>query len=740
MILSGGTTPASTVYGFDAAGEPISLTPEDEATHTMCLGATGSGKTMMACGAIAQNIRRPGSGSIVIIDPLGAMADYVLDFLGHINCLLRTQELSHPYRSFRLAAGRQRESLARRLLYLDFSKEGVGGHRLNLLNISRAFSPSESVGVTIQGFEQTVGDKMTLMRQLFTILRSGLTVASQSGRMLADLDDILLMKSSEAESLLSRLARRFPGVNGRPSFEHRFFEGFIMQSSGKERRELVKSTMNITQPLLSTPRLTEFFSGGPSTFDIQAAIESGNKIIIVKAAPGGELTTGRIASSMLLNAAVASVEKRPANARPKGYRPVRFYLDEYHTYADLEWLSVVLSTIRNRNAFFALFSQSLQQYPFSDPQLQRLAKGLRANTRTLISLAITAPDAAEVGQELFQLDGQMVARVRTRETLSEGETLALAFSRTVARSLGVIEGETTGETHGHSQGSTEGESEGVAKGVSTTIGTGITHTQGRSCSRTVGHGICVSTGSSQTVVETAGIAEGSSESESHGDFQGVSAGMPEGVLYSSLDGQKRRSDGQSDSVSSAVSRVESAARALGRATSTAQSKSRSTSTTEGVNSSEAHSETISRATSELSSAMKSLSRTLTQSFTKSRQHSSSTTETTSAARGQSQTHSRSRSRSTEQVTDYYSVAEERELRTQQLVALKNREFFMRKPDGSLVRGKTADLPAQPQYKLAGFDGKADLLGKAKPSLQPKTKPIKSAPTLSFLKPVPEELE
>lgn len=741
LIHSGSTSPAeaSTLLGQCLDGSAITQSESEEGTHTLVTGQTGTGKTALVCGQIQQHILRgPAAGGMLVLDPLGAISQHLVDFLGYLSTGLKIQELTHPFKAVRVAAGKKREELASRLIYLPFGSKGVGGQRLSLLDFGPGFSRDDCVGATIRALETTVSSTMDEMRRLFQNLRCGLTVLAQQGKTILDLKTLLLMEGAELEGLISRLSSRFPGVNG-TSYVHGYLRDFLAPTKGRERREAVSSTLNLLQPILSNPRLCEVFCSGPSTMDLRAGIEEG-KITLVSAPPGGDFTTGRLACSLFLSACTSAIEKRPAGARDRGHGLFRIYADEFHTFCDMKWLSLQLSTVRNRGAAYNLITQSFFQHPLSDPELQTLAKGLRANTRTLICMSVTTPDARELAPEIFGVTGQMVARQRVRRSVNTGTSEARAFSSSVARSLGLSAGVSTTHTTSESHGQMEGQSTGTSTGSSTTTGFGITHTYGQQSSRTQGHGITLTTSQGETTVESSSTSDGQTEGESHGDFSGVSEAVPE-LLFSSVGG-RRESDGQSDGVSLSVSRVETAARAYARAVSSSRGESRSTSVTHGQSSSRGHSQNVSRCLSELSSAMKSLSTTLTHSTSTSSGKSFSKTRSQTTGYGESHTRTWSRSESVERVTDYHSVAEEQTLLAQQLVSLKSREFFIKKPGGTVQRGRTIDLPLYPPTSFAGFDGKADLLDRCRPIAPhtPRRALPTSDPTLSFLKPEPEELE
>lgn len=287
--LAGGSAPpvpgdvGTVQLGHDRFGSPARLTDGDRLLHTVVVGATGCGKTTMLVNLAIQDALA-GRG-VVVVDPHGDMVE-------------------------RIAAGLP-ASFADRTFYLDASS-GELDH-LNLLELYPAGSDRQNA-VNYALVDGMVADlNRDFAGPVFLrIMRRLLHLASVAGGTLLDVERYLT-GGADLDSAVARADER----------EFRDLAREIEEWTASHRAEMLTYVAGKLE-WASTPGLRTTFAPRQSSFDLPAALQRGDVILVN---PAADHISGEVAMSTFLEALLCCVA-----SRRKSDPTVALYLDEVQRY------------------------------------------------------------------------------------------------------------------------------------------------------------------------------------------------------------------------------------------------------------------------------------------------------------------------------------------------------------------------------------------------------------------------
>lgn len=366
---------------FPGAQRPLALSVAESLRHLHVIGPTGTGKSTLLTGLIAQDMAA-GYG-VVVIDPKADLITAVLD---------------------RVPAGRVGDVI---LLDPSDAARPVG---LNLL--AGADTAPELV------VDQVAGTLQDLFRAFWgprtdDILRAALlTLVQEPGATLAEVP-LLLTDPGFRRRLVGRIDD--PVALGP-------FWGWYETMSDAERAAAIGPVMNKLRAILLRERIRHIVGQSRPPFDLARAVAEG-RIILLALSKGllGEEAAALLGS--LFIARLWQVVQGRAAVPPPLRRPLFVYVDEVADFLHLPTsLDDVLAQARGLGVGLTLAHQHLGQLP------PALRSGLLANARSRVIFQPSAEDARALARELAPYltatDLQGLGAYEVVATLSAGARVA----------------------------------------------------------------------------------------------------------------------------------------------------------------------------------------------------------------------------------------------------------------------------------------------------------------------------
>lgn len=380
---------------FPGAERPLALSVTDSLRHLHVIGPTGSGKSSLLCGLIAQDMAA-GHG-VLVVEPSGDLVSDVLD---------------------RVPAHRVND-----VVILDPADEDrpVGVNVLAGTNASPELVADQVVGIFHDLYRSSWGPRTD------DILRSAiLTLAGVPGMTLTEIP-LLLTDAG--------FRRRLVGRIDDPVALGPFWAAYEAWSDA-ERAQAIGPVMNKLRAFLLRRRLRNVLGQADARLDLDQALAE-QRIILV---PLGKGLLGEEAAALIGALVVArawqAVQGRSALA--PDHRPTTFaYIDEFQNYLRLPTsIADVLAEARKLRFGLTLAHQHLGQLPSA------LQDAVLANARSRVVFQVSAGDARTLAREttpyLGAEDLQGLAAYEVAVTLSVGARIAPpATGRTLLPPLSV---------------------------------------------------------------------------------------------------------------------------------------------------------------------------------------------------------------------------------------------------------------------------------------------------------------
>lgn len=733
--------------GTDPAGHPILLEDLQRCLHVYLLGKSGVGKTMLLALIVLQDLLR--GASVVFFDLIGTAVPYLRLCLAASNLSGIARERG-MYRALNQRLRREREAFFRRVRIVDLDRVDTPD-RFNPFQPVPGMTTAELAESFAAAIERMLGGKLSEMRALhLNLVALGAVLIDTGGATVADMVELCCAGEETLRNYLRLLERKKAAgqlrIPLRPDLVERYMSGFFAATSGRERRELCASTLRALAIILSDPVAARFLSSPVGNVDLEAVLREGKSLLIN--VPPQNLHTQAVISGLLLGRLSALAMRRRSEDVSAGRLPqIHVVIDEFQR-CFTEELAADLAVLRNKGLSLILAHQSSNQPPFHTPEGQAMLHSVRDNCSTKALMRMGPKDAEELAGECFLPAGHLVKREVEEVTRTQGESSGNTTSLAEANSCT--------STHGSSQTSsvTESSSSALSHSESEAVGHQTTRTEGRSQTTTHGESEASSwttsqgetRGSSRTHSEGQGSA--SSQSSGTGQSQSSGSGRSSGSQRSqgrnvgpqfatqSLQTSSGTSEGLSFQESSSDSSTQSRGQSESHTSSDARGISRSSSRSQSTGRTSTQSRSESESLSQSHAEGESRTSTLGQSRSETQGHSVGTSdgESRSESEGRTRTVSEGRSRQRSEGTsvresiEYYSVIEERIVRSYELQSLPNRSaVVLLQGNGAVTvqRLRTPDMPIAPVTRIGPIDGLADLERLIAPP------PAEDAPTLNI---------
>lgn len=642
-------------------------------------GASGGGKSQFLKQILWANILR--GYFTCAIDPVGSLVPPTLEFLGMLMLKL----------SLRMGEA-MREAWARRFVVLDFTDGNIGGRRYNPLEPQDGLSVEETVGDFLRCLERVIGD-LVEMRRLQMVLRAVCTlVARLGGTTLRDVVDFLCMDTEDIHAYLRRLEeRRSSGrlsTAVRPDLVHQYMAQFFANTSGRERRELVQSSINALSIFLTDAVAARFVSSSTGNVSFSEIVNDG-RWLLVHLPAGLDLNTQKVLGAMIVNRIQLVAERRSsADVESGRVPPFSLMVDEFQTMMGRHWAEAI-ARVRNKGLNLIVSHQACTQPPFETAEGQSLLRSIEANASTHVYFRLHIDDAERAAVSVFRPRGHRLKRDEVQVSETRSVSWAETVSKSVTRSISEAFGESIGVSRTVSVGASKTVGFSEANGVSRVETNSMSLARGDNWTRATSKatGMTVTVTASETVVE----GHGKSRGHSHGHSSGV--------------------DHEASSFSNAVSSVVSHSKALAEGRSIGKSVNETSSSSEGGSETSTSANSIARGLSKVKSCMDSLARSVSVADALQQTRSRTVTNARSTGHSIGQQKGGSYSRATTRIREYYSVQEEAQIRAYELSELPRREAWVWINDAETASFhiRTHDVPQSFATKLGGRDFVAEFL-------------------------------
>lgn len=721
--------------GTKEDGGIVTLRDAHRRQHIYICGRSGTGKSCLVTSIVCQDILR--GACVVYVDMIGTGVPFARMLLAHANLKAMAREKVR-YRALRRRLRDARREFFGRVMIADLADPECPW-RYSPFSRVEGLSTGEQSQEFCGAVQRMLGAELADMRQLALILHSTAAVAIETDlAAFRDLAELLLLGGRDLKELLRRLEKGPQGVSPDIWLAMLYLRRMVAEAKGREKRELVSSTLRAIALVLNSPMASRLLSSAKGNLDLSRVVDHGHSLLL--AAPPIELHAQVSIVATLLGRLMALAMRRSSAAVSAGQLPIVYLVLDEAQSAYSDQLSKEFATLRNKGVSLAFCHQSGHQPPFNQPHARSALEAIRDNCSVRIYLRLGRKDAEDLAAETFQPKGLLVKVREERVSLSEGRSDSLTLGRSHARTSGATQGwgttrsegrslssgvsrsltATAGTQSGHTEGEASSVAEGTSAGRSVTTGTSRTRTEGLSSSSSATRGS--SFGFSRTSGSSEGLSHGASMHAGEGRVLGLQPGAESsGLMIARENLASSSGTGRSRTQSHSVSLSDSQSHGRSRSESEGWSESDSWSRADSSSSGESETRSTTRTGTRSASASRgeSWSRSAGRSRTQTSGESETrgTTRTNTRSASESEGHSaalaegRSRSITVSEETVRYSVLEETLIMGQVLQSLPNRTAVMTFPgeDGiERVRFRTADVPMEPVVRIGSLDGLADL--------------------------------
>jgi hypothetical protein len=430
---------------------PIKTLP----THTHLIGATGTGKSTLIMRILAQlMIGMVNPTTIFVIDPLGGLANVILNFMAHPTLC--------P------------ESVRKRLVYIEPAKTEYC-MPFNPLIFDDENDLYYRTGRTSDVMLRSgKSHDMTLMLRLRRWLYNCFYSVGALGYAPATAQFLIQPGTDQHDQLLRQIPDRL---------RNEWAE--ILKAGLRERIHALDSTRNRLNPYFTCPVLNNMFSSTQSYFDVPRFMRE-KKIVVVNLAPKGKIDphVANAIGGMMVNEIVQTARNLPKEI----VDPTMLVLDEFQNFVSEEMYSTLPET-RQLGLQLLLSHQSFSQLLQGEIDM----RGIVWQARNRFMFANDADDADLLAHELASL---------SYDPKSLKDQIEVFRQKKIGQKLIRLNNfsSTSTKSNAYDETSSHGSSRGRSYNSNDPFG-GITHTEGSNVNR----------GSSRKQADSSGSNHGWSE-------------------------------------------------------------------------------------------------------------------------------------------------------------------------------------------------------------------------------------
>lgn len=350
--------------GRSPTDETVFLPSKTLSTHTHLIGATGSGKSTLIIRLLSQIFLSMSASTVFVIDPLGGLADALLNFIAH-------PSLSTPF-------------VRNRLVYIEPARTDV----VMPFNPLRFYDEHDlyyrtgrTSDVMLRSGRST---DMTLMLRLRRWLYNCFYSMGALGYPPAVAQFLLHPGTSQHEQLL----RQIP-----PQLQLDWAE--LLGAGVRDRINMLDSTRNRLSPFFTCPVLNHMLTCEENYFDVARFMEE-KKIVIINLATKGKIDPhiAHAIGGLMVNEIIQTARNTPRQI----VDPTLLVLDEFQNFVGEDLYNAIPET-RQLGLQLLLSHQSFSQLQQGEIDMQ----GITWQARNRFMFVNDAEDADLIAHELASL-------------------------------------------------------------------------------------------------------------------------------------------------------------------------------------------------------------------------------------------------------------------------------------------------------------------------------------------------
>jgi hypothetical protein len=330
----------------NAPPPPPTITDDIKFEHTLCLAASGGGKTTLMYHEIIENLNRPEPAAMVIIDPKGT----VVQELSRLAC-------------FDPVNGRHKD----RLIIIDPS-DYEGPPAFNVFKPANEERYNRYDGATREFLETQI---IELLAYTFSSRKQPLTgkqapcfenvcrlILRLPNPDLSLLLDVLNDQQSERKQSFEQCKNEWKeAINRMPAFSARFFKEQYYTNYTSSRDEIATRLYGT----VGNPAIQKVFGASHNKFDMFDALQTGKLVVVnVPLAFLGDQGTELFGRYMIAGTLAAALERVTI---PKDQRKAAFlYIDEFQKFADDDKTTKLLGLAREFSVGVTMFTHILDHF------------------------------------------------------------------------------------------------------------------------------------------------------------------------------------------------------------------------------------------------------------------------------------------------------------------------------------------------------------------------------------------
>lgn len=393
---------SKTVFGHDANGRALELTPAQRQAHMHVIGSSGSGKSKFLEWLMRGDLySRQG---FCLIDPHGTLYQDVLGYCAH-------------------------HVLKREIILLNLSEPAqiVGFNPFQRQpGADLSVQVDRRIQATMHAWNVPNTDQTPTLERTLRLIYTVMIAQSVSLPQVQHLIDF------NAQEIREHLIEKLDS----PLIQKEWRE--LQTLKAKEWRDEILSAKNRLFRFLTSPALCRFMGVPDHTLNLREIMDTG-KVLLVNLNPSDHLSAenGRVFGALLVNEFFEAARRREKDGRGHDPKQFHIYIDEFQNFVSLD-MADMLDQVRKRGLFLTLAHQRFGQID------ENITDAVLANCRIkAVFGGLPVESAKLMAEELFigELDPQRikVAIYQTKFWPTYARDKVYARSRGKAEATGLME-------------------------------------------------------------------------------------------------------------------------------------------------------------------------------------------------------------------------------------------------------------------------------------------------------------
>lgn len=393
---------SKTIFGHDANGRAVELTPEQRQAHMHVIGSSGSGKSKFLEWLMRGDLHN--RQGFCLIDPHGTLYDDVLDYCAH-------------------------HVLKREIVLLNLSQPAqiVGFNPFQRVpGADLSVQVDRRIQATMHAWNVPNTDQTPTLERTLRLIYTVMIAENVSLPQVQHLIDF------NAQEIREHLIAKLDSPLIRKEWQE------LQSLKAKEWRDEILSAKNRLFRFLTSPALCRFMGVPDHNLNLREIMDEG-KVLLVNLNPSDHLSAenGRVFGALLINEFFEAARRREKDGRGHDPKPYHMYIDEHQNFIGLD-MADMLDQVRKRGLFLTLAHQRFGQID------ENITDAVLTNCRIkAVFGGLPVPSAKLMAEELFigELDPERikVAIYQTKFWPTYARDKVYARSHGTANATGLME-------------------------------------------------------------------------------------------------------------------------------------------------------------------------------------------------------------------------------------------------------------------------------------------------------------